>query len=468
MSNVKKSINKFRGIARNTLIISMVVIIIIAVIGGYLYYTTSIQQPTQVGEIKIGLLFPLTGSMAPLGIDQMTGARIAIDLINERGGISGKYKINYVIADSKSDPKVAASEAERLITIDKVQIIIGSYASPLALAATEASERYKTIYWEAGAISDSITLRNFTYVLRNQSIGGDFGIVSALFLRDIVTQKLGKSPKDIKIAIIHEDGPYGTSVGTSNEKILKAFGFNIVLREAYSAAATDLSPLILKLKAADPDVILATSYYTDTVLFFRQAKELGLKFKVLIGHGAGHGLPATWQAIGKDMEYIFNVDPPAPPPGMNIFVIRPDLRPLVEKFVKRFERERGYKPLTHAYMGFANTLPLLTDILPKVIERFGKIDADSILKVAWEIDIPDGGTPMGYGIKFATPTTPEDTLIGKIGRADAPQKHIGQNIRARPVVMQWINGSPYVVYPKEYAVTDPIIPLPPSSPYYKS
>lgn len=72
----------------------------------------------------MGLLFPLTGSMAPLGIDEMVGVRILIDLINERGGILGKYRISYVIADCKSDPKVAASEAERLLTIEKVPLII--------------------------------------------------------------------------------------------------------------------------------------------------------------------------------------------------------------------------------------------------------------------------------------------------------------------------------------------------------
>jgi branched-chain amino acid transport system substrate-binding protein len=430
--------------------------------------TTPITTPpttTPSIQIKIGLLFPLTGSMAALGTDQMTGARIAIDLINEMGGISGKYKITYVIADSQSDPKVAASEAERLITIEKVNLIIGSYASPLALAASEVANRYKTVYYEVGAVTDSITLRNFTYLLRNQPIGGDYGIVAGLFLKDVVAPMLGKNPQDIRVAIINEDGPYGTSVGVSDEKMAKSFGFNVVLHEAYSASATDLSSLILKLKDAKPDVILATGYYTDTVLFFRQAKELGLKFKVYIGHGAGAGLPATWQALGKDMEYVFNIDPPPPPPGLNLNLVSPEYRNLISEFVKRFTSERGYPPLTHAFMGFGNTLPLLLNILPLAIEKYGNINSDSILKAAWELTIPDGKGPMLYGVKFSTPANPEDTILGKIGRPDKPELHIGQNIYARPVVMQWINGSLYIVYPKEWATRSPVIPLPPQSPY---
>ncbi|MEM4969616.1 MAG: ABC transporter substrate-binding protein [Sulfolobales archaeon] len=457
-----------KGITRNIMIISIVVVIVIAAVGGYLYYLST-QRPVQVGEIKIGLLFPLTGSMAPLGIDELTGARIAIDLINERGGILGKYKINYVIADCKSDPKVAASEAERLITIEKVPIIIGTYASPLALAATEVAARYPkdVVYLEISAITDSLTLRNFSNILRNMPIAADYAIVTAMFLKDVVAPKLGKTPRDVSVAIIYEDGPYGTSVAAGLEKMLRAFGFNIVLKEAYSASTTDLSPLILKLKGANPEVIAAAGYYTDTVLFFRQAKELGLKFKVLIGHAAGHSLPATYEAVGKDMDYIFVTDAPPPLPRFNASAVRADLRPLMEEFVKRFEKERGYKPGVHANLGFANVLPLLTDILPRVIERFGKVDAESILKVIYEIDIPDGGTPMGYGLKFASPANPSDTVLGQIWRADQPQKHIGQNIRAKPVVLQWIDGVTYVVYPREYAVREPIIPLPPSSPYAK-
>jgi len=460
--------NTFKGIARNLVIVSVVAIIVIAVVAGYLYLAAP-QRPAEVGEIKIGLLFPLTGSMAPLGIDELTGVRIAIDLINERGGILGKYKITYVIADCKSDTKVAASEAERLITVERVPIIIGTYASPLALAASEVAARYPkdVVYLEMSAITDSFTMRNFTNVLRNMPIAADYAIVTASFMKDVVAPKLGKAPKDVRVAIIYEDGPYGTSVAAGLEKMLKAFGFNIVLKDAYSAASTDLSPLILKLKAADPEVIAAAGYYTDTVLFFRQAKELGLKFKVLIGHAAGHSLPATYQAIGKDMDYIFVTDAPPPVPRFNISSIREDLRPLMEEFVKRFKQERGYEPGVHANLGFGNVLPLLTDILPRVIQKYGRVDAESILKVIYEIDIPDGHTPMGYGVKFAPPTSPSDTILGQIWRTDSPQKHIGQNIRARPMVLQWIDGITWVVYPKEFAVREPVIPLPPTSPYAK-
>jgi len=412
-------------------------------------------------NIKLCLLFPLTGAHAMLGTDQMTGARIAIEMVNDKGGVLGKYKVDVVIADSKSDPKVAASEAERLITVEGCKIIIGSFASPLLLSASEVAERYRVIYWEVGAITDSATLRGFKYLFRPQAIGGDFGYVSVLFIRDVVSKVLGKPLNEIRVAIIHEDGPYGTSVAKANEELCRKLGIPVVLKEAYPSTATDLSPLILKLKAANPDVILATSYYGDTVLFLKQAKELGLKFKVFIGHGAGHGLPATWEALGKDLNYIFNVDPPSP--YMNLDVLDPNVRKDLEEFVNRFRAERGHDPLTHALMGFAGTWILLNHVLPLAITKYGSVDPEAVRKAALELDIPDGGTPWGFGVKFSSPEYPEDTIIGKEFGRNAP--HIGQNIRARPVVMQWYEGKLYVVWPEQFAVRKPVIPLPPESPY---
>jgi branched-chain amino acid transport system substrate-binding protein len=418
--------------------------------------------PTPVIKIKIGLLFPLTGSLAPLGTDQAIGTKLAIDIVNDiLGGVMGRYKVEYVLADATSDPTKAASEAERLITVEKVNIIVGTFASPLLLAASEVAERYKVVYYEVGAITDSATLRGFKYLLRNMPIGGDFGIESCVFVHDVVAKALNKKPEELRIAIIHEDGPYGTSVAQGNEATCKKLGLNIVLKEAYSSSATDLSGLILKLKAAKPDVLLHTGYYSDVVLFFRQAQELGFKVPVIIGHGAGYGLPATYQALGKAFDYIFDIDPPSP--WLNPEAIKdPLIRQIREEFIKRFNATRGYLPGTHAYMGL-HILPLLLDILPRAIQKYGSISSDAIMMAAWETDIPDGYTEHGYGVKFASPDHPEDTVLGKLYR-DKPELHIGQNIRAYPVVLQWIGGRVIVVYPDFLALQKPVIPLPPGHP----
>ena len=130
------------------------------------------------------------------------------------------------------------------------------------------------------------------------------------FINQNAKEKLGKEPKDLRVAIIHEDGAYGVDVSKGNEAGAKKAGFNIVLKEGYSATAPDLSALVTKLKRARPDVVFHTGYNPDITLLLRQAREQGLKFGALVGHGAGYGVyEKLKEGLGTDVNYFFNTDP---------------------------------------------------------------------------------------------------------------------------------------------------------------
>src|SRR6202007_929466 len=112
------------------------------------------------------------------------------------------------------------------------------------------------------------------------------------------------------VAIIHEDGAYGVDVAKGNEAGVKKAGFNLVLKEGYSATAPDLSALVTKLKRARPDVIFHTGYNPDITLLLRQAREQGLKFGALVGHGAGYGVyEKLKEGLGADANLLFDTDP---------------------------------------------------------------------------------------------------------------------------------------------------------------
>src|SRR5204862_8337894 len=137
-----------------------------------------------------------------------------------------------------------------------------------------------------------------------------FGLMTMDFIAQNAQSKFGKEPKDLRVAIIHEDGAYGVDVAKGNEAGAKKAGFNLVMKEGYSASAPDLSVLVTKLKRARPDVIFHTGYNPDITLLLRQAREQGLKFSALIGHGAGYGVYATLkEGLGGDVSYVFNTDP---------------------------------------------------------------------------------------------------------------------------------------------------------------
>ena len=249
------------------------------------------------------------------------------------------------------------------------------------------------------------------------------------FIDQNAKEKLGKEPKDLRVAIIHEDGAYGVDVSKGNEAGAKKAGFNIVLKEGYSATAPDLSALVTKLKRARPDVIFHTGYNPDITLLLRQAREQGLKFSALVGHGAGYGVyEKLKEGLGKDVNYFFNIDP------ISIWLtnqktLDPKLPPMIKMVGEEFDKVKPGVAIRSAHVGMAasNTYLFLTEVLPRAIKKYGGIDAEALRKAALDTDIPEGGTMLGFGVKFAG----EGSADGRPERARLPGRH---PVRRRQVV----------------------------------
>ncbi|BEQ14281.1 ABC transporter substrate-binding protein [Desulfoferula mesophila] len=404
-------------------------------------------------DFKLGVLFSLTGPFAPAGaLAGYRGTMVAVDMINARGGIAGKYKVVPVVADAQSNPDVAIREGQRLMTVEKVPVVLGVFSSGIAVPLAPMAEKNKKIFWVIIAISDKVVQdRNLKYVFRVQPMGSQWGQSTVKMLNDNLGKFGVKSAKDLKVAIIHEDGPYGSSVSKANQAMADKFGMKVVLNEAYSHKTKDMSSLILKLKRVKPDAILHTGYFPDVVLFFRQARELGLKTKAIEGHGAGHAnMPKLAEAAGGDlMNYCFNVDP-APAQMLDRKKLVKGTGELIGEFLKRYEEKfKVSDPPTHATQGFGHTWILLNDVAPLALKKYGDLSPESIRKASLEIDIPEGGTPCGYGVKFAQPGTPLS----------------GQNLRSYPVVVQSINGKLGIAWPAALQTVTPVIPLPAGSPF---
>src|SRR5258708_17830436 len=215
------------------------------------------RAQAQAETVRIGLIYDLTGPFAAGGsVASSIGAQIAIDLVNEKGGVGGKYKVSPVAADSQSKPEVAINEAVRLIDQEKIDIINGVYASAHAVPLAAKVEQQKKILWITTAVSTAVFKdKNLHYVFRAQIHSDQYGQAFAGFLAEHAKAKLGMEPKDVKIALIHEDGPYGVGVAAADEAYAKEAALQLVLREAYSSSAPHLSVLEPKLKRANPDVI---------------------------------------------------------------------------------------------------------------------------------------------------------------------------------------------------------------------
>ena len=412
----------------------------------------AISAEAQPKKIKIGVVYDLTGPLAGGGSDlHYLGAKIMIDYFIKLGGVEG-YQIEAVYADAQSKPDVAINEAVRLIEQEKVDMVLGFYSSAQCVPVAARVEQLKKFMWITTCISSAVLEnRNLKYVFRAQPSGSQFGEMSMDFIEQNAKAKLGKDPKDLRVAIIHEDGAYGVDVSKGNEAGAKKAGFNIVLKEGYSATAPDLSALVTKLKRARPDVIFHTGYHPDITLFHRQAREGGLKFSALIGHGAGYGVYTKLkEGLGNDVNYFYNVDPISIWQA-NQKALDQKLLPLIKMVGEEYDKAKPGTAIRSAHVGMAasNTYLFFTEVLPQAIKKYGGIDPEALRKATLDVDLKEGGTMLGFGGKYAGEGSPI----------------AGQNLRAFPVISEYIDDKSYVVWPKSLAEREAVLPFPAGTVY---
>src|ERR1700688_414173 len=333
----------------------------------------AVTAQAQEKKIKIGVIFDLTGPLAGGGSElEYIGAKIMLDQY-AKTGVEG-YKIEAVYADAQSKPDIAINESVRLLEQEKVDMVLGFFSSAQCVPVAARVEQLKKFMWMTTCISSGVfENKNYKYVFRPQASGDQFGMMTMDFIAQNAKSNFGKEPKDLRVAIIHEDGAYGVDVAKGNVAGAKKAGFNVVLKEGYSATAPDLSALVTKLKRAQPDVIFHTGYNPDITLLFRQAREQGLKFGAIVGHGAGYGVyEKLKEGLGVDANYLFNTDPIsiwlANPKGLD-----PKLLPVIKMVVEELEKIKPGGAIRSPNVGFpaSNTYVFLNEVLPRAIKQYG-------------------------------------------------------------------------------------------------
>ena len=350
---------------------------------------TTLATAAPPATIKIGALYPYSGALALLGEESSRGLELAVEEINASGGIQGGKKIEIVKADA-ADPNQAVGEARRLTSVAGVQAIFGTYASTLAFAASQVAELSGVPYFELGAISDPITERGFKYTFRTNPTSKVFGNTIVDLIVDAIAPALKIPAKNLKVAIIHEDSLYGTTVAGFEKQRAKDKGLNVVEVMPYSKDTVDMSSLILRLKGANVDVVLQTSYVNDSVLFFRQMKEAGFKPKAVIGAGGGYSMKDTAQAVGaKNIEGALDVD-------FTQYGTNPKAAPGIEEFVKKYKAKYGTAPRSgHSLANYFGAKEIFS-----ALNKAPSMDKDAIRTQVMNMDVPMGTTATGWGVKF--------------------------------------------------------------------
>lgn len=380
------------------------------------------SAPAHAQGLKLGALFPFSGGLALLGDESFRGVQLAVDERNAAGGINGR-QITLVKADAV-DASQAVGEARRLTSVESVAAVFGSYASGISQAATQVTELAGVPYFELGATADTITGRGFKYLFRVNPTAKNIGDRTLEALVKVVGPTMKVDPKTLKLAIIHEDGPYGSLVAAAQKEGAAKLGFTVVEVQAYSAKTVDLSSVILRLKGAGADVVLHTGYQNDVVLFFRQATAAGYKPKAVIGGGGGHSLTDTAQAVGAPMEGVYDVDFPQ-------ITMNPAGAPGLGEFVAAYQKKYSSAPRSgHSLANYVGAKAML-----EVLARAKSSDKDKIREAALAYRAPAGSTAAGWGVQF---------------------NETGQNTAATLNLMQWQQGKLATVFPDAVANAKPI------------
>jgi branched-chain amino acid transport system substrate-binding protein len=402
-------------------------------------FALPMKSSPAVDAITIGVLEPFTGPWAKNGNESYVAMEIARDMINEKGGINGK-QIAYIRGDAP-DPSAGKTEAERIITQNDVKLITGTYASPLGIAISAEAERHGVIHWETIASADIITKRGYRHVFQVGPAASRYGKAAVEFTRDELAQRLGKKFEDLRMALLWENRAFGTAVATGTRARAKDLGIKLVFDDGYDQFMTDMTPLVQKLKDANPDILIAISFINDTVLLHRKAKELNFYVPAIIGVSAGHSVPDLKDSLGTVVDGIFVSDLPV---LVNPSAVQPAVQAAAVEFNKRYEKVQRRVPAGHAVASFAALWALFTDVLPKA----KSMNPEDIRAAALTMDLPDGGLINGSGLKFSNFDLPNDP------------KDAGQNIRSAIGVWQWQDGAARQVYPKNLATnTITTVPL---------
>jgi branched-chain amino acid transport system substrate-binding protein len=375
-------------------------------------------------EVKFGIVEPLTGPLAPIGLSDRRGYELAVDEINAAGGIKslGGAKLRVMIGDSEGKPETGMTEAEKHIQRGAVAIM-GAFQSSVVFATTQIAERYKTPYIIAIGVAEEITQRGFKYTFR--TIAPNSWHIRDMFKYMGEIQKK-RGVKVNTIGLLYEDTLMGQSCAVFWKKFAQDGGYSVVADLSYPHATPDVTGVILKLKTANPDAVLQISYISDAILITKTKKDVDFNAQAIIAMGGGHQDDNYINSVGKLAEYVSLSE--AWENGLKV----PGLREADERFQKKYGAEMN--------MGGAYSYTSVY-ILKDALERAASVDRDKLREGLTKTNLKPGekGNILPNSIIY-----------------DAT----GQNKEAKTVISQIQNGKRYPIWPSELAIREPIWPMP--------
>jgi branched-chain amino acid transport system substrate-binding protein len=388
------------------------------------------------GEIKLGVVMPLSGRFASYGSSARPGIEFTVKMINERGGIKslGGAKLRLAWADTKGDTKVTVAEIERLISDEKVTGIIGPFSSLDSVAANPLSDQYKIPFVSPFWTSAKAFTLNSRYS-RTLNLTSNSYAPGAIKLFNLLKERHGLAGK--KIGLLYDNSEYGRGIAEWIKKELERIGQAPSIDLPVTPPITDLGPSILRLRDSGADFLFVGFYYQEAVLYFRAADVLNYRVPA-IGLGSGFIDPRLPGALGKETAArVLQFPVFCGNTGLNEDTKYPPLQAFLKATEKEAQRP-GHSPGVEFdwYLLAAQTVLVFKNALESSASRDGSKVNDAILKMS----LPRGST---------------DLVLPFYDPALAWAERNGQPLNQAVVFSQWQNGKPVVVYPEDVATAKP-------------
>jgi branched-chain amino acid transport system substrate-binding protein len=362
-------------------------------------------------EVLVGGAISQTGRYAEPAGRQVNAIKLWVDEINARGGLLG-HKINLVLLDDKSDTQTAIKLYEKLITEDKVDVLLAPYSSGITEAVANVNERYKMPFVAYGAASTPIWEKGRKYIFNIVAVAEDYQKGAVHLAKQIGVKKA---------AIIGEDSLFPRQSGKGAKDWARKLGIDIVVDENYPTKQMDFTALLQKIRAAGAEAIFSNSYFADSAAQLRQLREQNINLK-LFSSTVGPGLPNFSQELGSTGEFVLGFSQWEPLPQV---LKHPGMKEFIELYEKRFNEKPNYH---------AGTTYGALQVTEAALKKAGSFDHEKLREALATIDV--------------------QTVFGHY-KVDARGMNSHEGL-----TFQILKGHRRVVWPEKWAETKAELPMP--------
>ena len=375
----------------------------------------------QAKEVKLGYILPVTGPLAFEAQLSLNGLQLAVDEINNAGGVKalGGAKLTLLSGDTQNKVELGNSEAARLID-QGISALIGPFSSLVAYSVRQVTEKNKTPFMLLAAVADNLTEGGLKYVFRMQPNGK---AMATLTMNNMFEMAKAANTPIKRVAMMHEDGNFGTTMGNHVEAFAGRLGYSLVQRIPYSLKSPDFTAELSKVKASKPDLLVISGYYGDSRLIAETASKLRIGVHALVGlANAAYSNPKFIADNRELTDQLFDGNywhNPQSPRAKAVFAA--------------YEQRFSSTMTSHGVQAY-----MVIHVLKAALERAGSADRDKLRDALARTNLADHILPQD-AIKF------DDT---------------GENVNATPALLQVQNGKPVVVGPARFAEATPVFPVP--------